>query len=60
MEAAQGTKAISSRHYVLGLYAAIRSIFLVAEHYLLEQNDILDLFYVGFYSLGLDFLIGTF
>lgn len=56
-QAAQGSKVIPLLHYVLGTYAAIRSPFLVSEHYLLEQNYILDLFYMGFYCLGLD--LGT-
>lgn len=55
-QAAQ-SKVIPSLHYVLGTYAAIRSTFLVTEHYLLEQSYILDLFYMDFYSLGLD--LGT-
>lgn len=58
MEAAQGSNVIPSLLCVLGTYVAIRSIFWAIEHYLLQQNDILDLFYVGFYRLGLDF--GTF
>lgn len=57
-QAAQESEAITSLYYVLGTYADRRSIFSVTEHYLLEQNYILDLFYMGFYSLGLDF--GTF
>lgn len=43
-QAAQGSKAIPSLYEVPGTYAAIRSIFLVTEYYLLEQTSILASF----------------